>query len=138
MAPRARGVVPQTGAASTPPAVGVLTVQPHPPRMQASVPAVQEEGEYFDLDNVSGSEDDVDEPPRTHPSHTQAAGTTAAQELKDDNSDADFKSDSDDVDDPKKVLPAADIKYFFRKSSSKKVCKLGRQVSGMLVSSSVF
>ena len=142
MAPRNRGVVPRTGAASTPPAVGVPTVQLYPPRMQASVPAIQAEGEYFDLDNVSGSEDDVDEPPRrahTHPIQTQDAGTTAAQKLEDDNgSDADFESDSVDVHDANKVLPAADIKYFFKKSGGKQVCKVCRQVSGMLVSSSVF
>ena len=43
---------------------------------------------------------------------------------------ADFKSDSNDVDDPKKVLPAADIKYFFRNLAANKSVKCAGKFPG--------
>jgi hypothetical protein len=87
-------------------------------RTQASSAAL-EEGEHFDLTNVSGSEDDADEDTQpAHCSSIQAIATTA-------------RGDSNQINDPSLPLPsnaALDVHYFFEKVSDQNVCKECRQV----------
>ena len=102
-----------------------VACRPPHTRTQASSAAL-EEGEHFDLTNVSGSEDDADEDTQlAHCSSTQAMATTA-------------RGDSNWINDPTVPLPsnaALDVHYFFEKVGDQNVCKECRQVSRALLTS---
>jgi hypothetical protein len=117
MAPRNRQAVPPQAEPPAPRGIGNppdnAPAQRSRTRVQATT-ATLEDGEEFDLENVSDSEDDY-EPMRSNHGH----GTNPTAQGEDIN-------DPDTTPLPKTA--AADIRYFFDKSGDKVICNLCRQV----------
>lgn len=95
------------------------TRRPARNRRQASEAALEEEeGEHFDLTQVSGSDDDDESIQPAHRSSTQAVATTV-------------QGERNQINDPTVSLSsnaALDVHYFFEKIGDQNICKECRQV----------